>query len=571
MKKYCFLLLLTVFPFFVQAQSPYHHIGDYIHGPDSIYYSDWWTDEWLDSTDSPLFTTFGGILSVFPTPATAHIGDAETWFTGDFLRRSFTDDTLTVIGMAVVAGVFGLNVHYFDISMSDTLLLYDARPDTFVLMKAVEWNSLDTNYRYIGLDARWKYGCCTNTNNSCYSYEIREYYFEDTPVTLTDSFYIGVTHSSYEYIVPTGAQCEWYDPEEDSCRYYQTGYMFMYYFYKEDHYCDKIDSCQSLPPFTYKMRRTGRHPRYYPYNQWFYQQRPAYLCIWPIIYIPPVPYECPDVENLRVSSYNGDCAILTWDNEDDHTVWQVSYGPEGTQPGDGTMVVAPYRVAQICGLDTGEHYVAYVRALCNHDDSVYYSEWSDGVELYMSASGGDVSDTCLGVTGLMVQSISGMEVTLAWDGGIGIEWEVSLVKDDGVPARASNGVISTHSTNSATLGGLDTAYYTAYVRTVCDGVMKSEWSDGVVFNVPQSGGADVLSVAEQYTQMMPNPANDRLTVISSFRMVSIELYDVSGRKVQSHRVEGLSGELDISSLQPGNYVVRIVTAGGIVHKKLVKR
>lgn len=572
MKKYILFFMLLL-PVYMQAQSPYHRIGDYIHGPDSIYYRDWWVNQWLDSTNGPVCTMFGGIIAVAPYPMTGTVFDAEMWFTGDFLRRSYTDDTLTVIGMAVIAGVFGDNIRYFDISMSDTLLLYDARPDTFMLMKAVQWNSLDTNYRYMGIDARWRSGCCTNTHGTCYPYEVREYYFEDTPILLTDSFYIGVTHSSYEYRVPPGTGPDdehiyWYDPNEDSCHNYQTGYMFLYYFSTYNN-CEK-DSCQSLTPFTYKMRRTGRHPQFYPYNQWFYQQRSEYLCIWPIIYIPPVPFVCPDVENLRVSSYYGNCAILTWDNGDGHNMWQVSYGPEGTQPDDGTIVPAPIQVAQICGLDSGEHYVAYVRALCSHDDSIYYSEWSDGLELYMPA--GAEPDTCFWTEGLTVQGINGMEVTLAWEVGNGSEWEVSLVKDDGAPARASNGVISTHSSNNATFSGLDTAYYTAFVRTVCDGGMRSEWSEGVVFNVPQSGPATgVLSLAEQYTQIMPNPAYDRLTVISSFRVKSVELYDVSGRKVQSHTVDGLSAGFDISSLQSGNYIVRIVTAGGTVHKKLVKK
>ena len=574
MKKYI-LFFMLLFPVYMQAQSPYHRVGDHIHGPDSIYYRDWWVNQWLDSTSSPLYAHFGPLLYNFYNTIDNHIGNADNYFTGEVLRRVYADDTLQVIGMAVIASTFFPAEHREDIDMFDTLLLYDARPDTFMQVKKIVWHTTDTNFRYIDIDTRWiTYPeCCTNTYNTCYPYKIKEYYFEDTPVFLTDSFYIGVTHSSYFYIVPPGTVTAddytyWYDPSEDSCHYYQTGYMFMCYDSTMNP-CDK-DLCQSMTPFTYKMKRTGSRPAFFPYNQWVYQQRSAYLCIWPIIYIPPVPFVCPEVENLRFSSYYDNCAILTWDNGDGHNMWQVSYGPEGIQPDDGTIVPAPIQVAQICGLDSGEHYVAYVRALCSHDDSIYYSEWSDGLELYMPA--GAEPDTCFGTEGLTVQGVNGMEVTLAWEVGNGSEWEVSLVKDDGAPARASNGLISTHSSNNATFSGLDTAYYTAFVRTVCNGGMRSEWSEGVVFNVPQSGPATgVLSLAEQYTQIMPNPAYDRLTVISSFRVKSVELYDVSGRKVQSHTIDGLSAGFDISSLQPGNYIVRIVTAGGTVHKKLVKK
>ena len=71
------------------------------------------------------------------------------------------------------------------------------------------------------------------------------------------------------------------------------------------------------------------------------------------------------------------------------------------------------------------------------------------------------------------------------------------------------------------------------------------------------------------TYMMPNPASDQVTVMSSFRIERIEIYTLTGQRVMLEKVGGLSSQVDISSLAKGTYIVRIHTNRGVSSKRLV--
>ena len=89
----------------------------------------------------------------------------------------------------------------------------------------------------------------------------------------------------------------------------------------------------------------------------------------------------PDGGELPRGQYNDGCAVLLWNTNSEHHSWQVSYGADGTLPDDGILVNCPIQVTQICGLDSGQRYVAYIRAVCEHDSTLVYSDWSDGIVL----------------------------------------------------------------------------------------------------------------------------------------------------------------------------------------------
>ena len=99
----------------------------------------------------------------------------------------------------------------------------------------------------------------------------------------------------------------------------------------------------------------------------------------------PPQYVCPPVQNFHVGNMYDDQAVLLWDADNEHSSWQISYGPAGTMAGEGTVTNCPIQVGQLMRTDTCSHYVAYVRAVCNHD-SVCYSQWSDGVDIYFKDS-----------------------------------------------------------------------------------------------------------------------------------------------------------------------------------------
>ncbi len=95
----------------------------------------------------------------------------------------------------------------------------------------------------------------------------------------------------------------------------------------------------------------------------------------------PLPFQCPQASGLRVSQEDNNCAVLMW-NSDNASMWQISYGPAGTEPENGTVIENMTTIRNLCGLDSATQYVAYVRSVCNHEDSTYYSEWSDSVSIH---------------------------------------------------------------------------------------------------------------------------------------------------------------------------------------------
>ena len=224
---------------------------------------------------------------------------------------------------------------------------------------------------------------------------IREFYF-DKPVTVYDSFYIGYTTESiftnieYEPLLP--------------------GQIWLSML--GQNICWDIDpspECSQPCEFTPFHLRKFRHivynwdtlsPNYGDTidREWHWRYNRGFMLQFPIVvidssYIIP-PYECPPVESPRVADQSEGQAILLWDTHPDHNTWQISYGPQGTEPDDGTIVNCPIQVGRIDGLDTCTHYTAYVRAVCNHD-SICYSQWSEPLDIYIcdttSGGGGDPS------------------------------------------------------------------------------------------------------------------------------------------------------------------------------------
>ncbi len=71
--------------------------------------------------------------------------------------------------------------------------------------------------------------------------------------------------------------------------------------------------------------------------------------------------------------------------------------------------------------------------------------------------------------------------------------------------------------------------------------------------------------------LYPNPANDKIT-IDVAGVKSIEMYSVSGQKVNVPVSYGNnSHELNLKGLSNGNYVIKIVTATGLLQQKVIVR
>ena len=80
-----------------------------------------------------------------------------------------------------------------------------------------------------------------------------------------------------------------------------------------------------------------------------------------------------------------------------------------------------------------------------------------------------------------------------------------------------------------------------------------------------------MRLLERYVGLQPNPATERVQVLSSFGLQRIEVYNAAGVKVDERKAAGYSATLDVSALPAGPYLVRIATPRGTVTKKLVVR
>lgn len=186
--------------------------------------------------------------------------------------------------------------------------------------------------------------------------------------------------------------------------------------------------------------------------------------------------------------------------------------------------------------------------------------------------------TCDRPTGLRVERQEATLADLVWTGApLHGQWEVSYGLMGTAPGL---GEIIPTTTTTATIDGLDShMHYTAYVRGYCSECHKwSEWSDGVelfvgMFDPEDTTGNhhDTIGIAmvEQLSRVVPNPARERVQVMSSFGLRQVDIYDMQGKLERSARVTGYSTELDIRGFAKGLHLVNIFTPAGVVTKRLV--
>ena len=184
-------------------------------------------------------------------------------------------------------------------------------------------------------------------------------------------------------------------------------------------------------------------------------------------------------------------------------------------------------------------------------------------------------DTCLGTRGLSVLDVSGRNATLTWnDDGTASQWELAVVKGDTATATPENGIVNSYGSNLAQFYSLDSAWYTVFLRTVCnaDRGMYSEWSDTVRFQIPSPDTAEVAipqSPADSYTVVSPNPTDGRVEIFSPFEIGRVTVVAANGQTVLTQPCSGHTASLDLAGLPSGAYFVQIRTTTSTVTKKLM--
>lgn len=78
----------------------------------------------------------------------------------------------------------------------------------------------------------------------------------------------------------------------------------------------------------------------------------------------------------------------------------------------------------------------------------------------------------------------------------------------------------------------------------------------------------VSDSAKNSVSVYPNPATDYLTVNAASKLSSVEIYDMSGKKVAAELV---GNTVDVKSLSKGSYVIKINTANDSTTQKFIKK
>lgn len=109
-------------------------------------------------------------------------------------------------------------------------------------------------------------------------------------------------------------------------------------------------------------------------------------------------------------------------------------------------------------------------------------------------------------------------------------------------------------------------YYDDWLRLVNDEGVDITIVGNMAYNGIYSGVESTL-VADEL-KIYPNPATDYAVVGYDGGIRSIEVYSMNGAVVA--RAEA-ANRIDLSGLQPGIYVVSVMTDSGVVRKQLIKR
>ena len=190
---------------------------------------------------------------------------------------------------------------------------------------------------------------------------------------------------------------------------------------------------------------------------------------------------------------------------------------------------------------------------------------------------------CAAVSNLQAVEVDTLWATVMWSADARHHyWEVEYCAT-GLPPDSVR--VVTVDVPTATLTGLEPGTeYSVVVRGQCDIYIDnySPWCDTLLFTTPQDTVADTLPYItpytlgvrdlgnlDRFTRIMPNPAREAVSVLSSYRLESVAVYDLAGRRLIEQPAEGLAATLDVSALPKGVYVVAIRTLQGVATKKLV--
>lgn len=233
------------------------------------------------------------------------------------------------------------------------LRLYDATDTGLVLLGEGAYSALDTARclrSYFNRNIYENGGMLVDTVRSIIVpiYEV----FFDKPITVTDSFYVGMTN--YHCIIDSEAvRIAGWDAMLEGV-------------YTHALWLGRQEEC--IPALGHIRYRDG-------FEGWL--PGDCQYCIWAILDTTPIPADtCKSVTGLAVTQDSTD-AVASWTRGDFNQKWQVAYGRADADPEGYTILNTTSESYVLRHLTPGVEYAVRVRASCFDDTT--YSEWCDTV------------------------------------------------------------------------------------------------------------------------------------------------------------------------------------------------
>jgi hypothetical protein len=159
-------------------------------------------------------------------------------------------------------------------------------------------------------------------------------------------------------------------------------------------------------------------------------------------------------------------------------------------------------------------------------------------------------------------------VILHWEAAYGKAYELQVSEDGQRWTTVHTKINGTGGTEEVSFPSVEARYVRMLGKTRATEWGFSLWEFEVYNSAPT--GIDTSSQYYKDFQLFPNPAKGRLRVkLPAVTGQQLQIYNASGSLLHSQQVQGLEIELDVSRWSPGQYLLKLQSARGVVTRKLI--
>lgn len=283
---------------------------------------------------------------------------------------------------------------------------------------------------------------------------------------------------------------------------------------------------------------------------------------------------------------------LSWNASGNETQWEVEYGIVPAQQGDegNEVVLVEQESLVLTDLESTTNYRFWVRGICDAEEEEY-SVWvgpgtfrSPIVPVEIEASSMHNEVYCYGNNEFREWLF--VSVADPIEEGLIMEWNSGSVED----LPNSNDVLRIYdgfsedgdllwdtSTNGANLAGLDFVSTSGafYMVLTTDIAQSCQGGQG---ELPQEFDIDIISPTfsniefnKENFSFYPNPVENTLNVDASNVIESIEVFDITGKKVKSFQPNTNQSQLNLEGVQAGTYLMKVEINGTVENFKIIKK